>query len=354
MPNNILSLLLFDIDYDEAMPEHFKLSTPNDVRDSLIKLYPALEGVSMLIRTSSSSGIYNSVTGEKRSQNNSYHVYITLVNSTAETNKNFLEFTKRRAWLPEVNLAYAKITGAGVCEYYYIDQKVLNSAERLIVESNPILEAPLAKEIIPSVIFEGGVLDLASIDYNLEPDYRETYAQEKAKLITTIPATDKPVSATVSSQTLVATTKSEAPIFISKSAKAKIIDIYLYLLNTPKPTIKKVKAVLDDEVTSALIKHLGYNVDHNYKFKLRAEKTPSCSIAHNGYIKDFGADFAGGIIDFIMYAYNINFKMSWLYLSACFGIKMSPLPMNLQGVLPAPTNFEKRLEVNTNNFKGLI
>lgn len=342
-----------DIDYDEAMPSHFKLETVQDVWNALIALFPLLAYVYMLIRPSSSAGIFNTLTGVKRSLFSSWHIYIVVTNSTADTNKNFVEFLKRRAWLPTVNLAYAHLNGVGVCERYYMDLAV-HSAERIIVEPDPILEAPLAKECIPSVLYEGGALDLSSIDYNIEPDYREIYAHEKAKLMATIPATDKSVSATVSSQTLVATSKNEGPIFISEKAKAKIIDIYMYLQNTQEPKTHGIKKILDDEVTSALVTYLGYDIDSNFKFKLRDERTPSCSISHNGYIKDFGGEFAGGIIDFIMHVYNIDFKMSWYYLRACFGQKMPPLPMNLQGVLPAPANFEKRLEVTTNNFIGLI
>lgn len=352
MPRN-LSLMLMDIDYDEAMPKHFKLDTIQDVWNALILLFPLLAYVSILIRPSSSAGIFNTITGVKRSLFSSWHIYLVVINSTAETNKNFVEFLKRRAWLPTINLAYAHINGAGVCERYYMDLAV-HSAERLIVESSPILEVPLAKGHIPSAIYEGGALDLASIDYNLEPDYRDTFAQEKAKIIATLPATDKTVSATVSSQTLVATSKSEGPIFISESAKVKIIDIYMYLQNTPEPKTHGVKNIIDNEVTSAFITHLGFSVDQNNKFKLRNETTASCSISHNGYIKDFGGEFAGGIIDFIMHVYKIDFKMSWYYLRACFGQNMPPLPINLQGVLPAPANFEKRLEVNTNNFTGQL
>ncbi|PHR54538.1 MAG: hypothetical protein COA44_12975 [Arcobacter sp.] len=353
MPNNILSLLLFDIDYDDSMPSHYKLDTPQEVRESLIKLYPVLECVAMLIRPSSSAGIYNSVTEKKRSKHNSWHIYIVVANSTTETNKVFLEFTKRRAWRSDVNLAYAKVTGAGVVERYYTDLAVQNDASRLIVEPSPILEYPLVKESIPSVLFEGGALDLASIDYTLEPDYRDTYAQEKIKLMATVPAiASNPKKGTTTKTTLAATSNEEGSIFISEKAKTKVMDIYSYLKNTSKPEVKDVKKFLNDEVTSALITHLGYSVDSNYKFKLRAENTPSCSINHNGYIKDFGSEFAGSIIDFIMHAFDTNFRTSWFYLRACFDSTMPPLPINVQGVLPEPTKFEQRLKIK--NHIGLI
>lgn len=348
MPRN-LSLMLMDIDWSESMPAHFLLKTAQDVWNTLVLLFPLLANVSILIRPSSSSGIYNTITGAVRSLFDSWHIYLVVYNSTAKTNKNFVEFIKRRAWLPEVNLAYAHINGAGVCERYYEDLAV-HSAERLIVESAPILEAPLAKKAIQSVVYEGGALDLASIDYNLEPDYREIYTQEKAKLMLALPATVKTKATTVSSKTLATTSKDEGSIFISEEAKAKIIDIYMYLQNTSEPKTNGVKEILNDEIVSALITHLGYSIDSNYKFKLRDEKTPSCSIAHNGYIKDFGGEFAGGIIDFIMYIFDTSFQTSWYYLRACFGQKIPPLPMNLQGRLPVSSNFEKRLKVQDNKL----
>ena len=353
MPNNVSSLLLLDVDYDEAMPSHFKLDTAEDVWNTLVTLFPLLAYVSMLIRPSSSAGVFNTLTGIKRTLFSSWHIYLVITNSTAETNKNFVEFLKRRAWLPTVNLAYAHINGVGVCERYYMDLAV-HSAERLIVESTPLLEAPLAKEHIKSSFFEGASLDLASIDYNIEPDYREVYAQEKEKLMATLLATDKKVSATIRSKALASTSKNEGPIFISESAKAKVIDIYMYLQNTQKPETKGIKSILDDEVTSALLTFLGYHIDSNYKFKLRDEKTPSCSIAWNGYIKDFGGAFSGGIIDFIMHVYGVSFNTSWTFFRSCFGVSTPPLPTLAQQALPYPKNFEKRLEVNTNNFTGQI
>jgi len=101
---------------------------------------------------------------------------------TEVSNKNFIEYTKRRAWRDDVNLAYAKPTKAGVLERYYLDLAV-NSAEGIIVESLPLLETPLVREKIPSVIYDGGVLDLASIDYTVEEDDRDKFAYEKSLLI---------------------------------------------------------------------------------------------------------------------------------------------------------------------------
>ncbi len=354
MPRN-LSLMLMDIDWSKSMPSHFLLKTAQDVWNTLVMLFPLLAYVSILIRPSSSSGIYNTVTGAVRSMFDSWHVYIVIYNSTAETNKNFVEFLKRRAWLPDVNLGYVTLNGAGVCERYFNDLAV-HSAERLIVEPTPILEAPLAKKNIQSVVFEGGALDLASIDYNLEPDYREIYAQEKAKLIATIPTTDKTVTASrIQAVASVQPTEASHPneIQISASTKDEIKAIYNLFQENKMPSTADLKKFLTADLVRTILIFLGFTVDHNFKFKLRNEKTASASISYSGFIKDFGGDFSGNIIDFFIQIYNMEFKESWAYIKNLFGMHVQ-FPRPFPPALPNPRDFEKCLLIQKNNLIGKI
>jgi len=354
MPHNVFSLMLMDIDWGKSMPAHFSLKTAQDVWNTLIMLFPLLAYVSILIRPSSSAGIYNTVTGAVRSIFDSWHVYIVVYNSTAETNKNFVEFIKRRAWLPSINLAYATLNGIGVCARYYHDLAV-HSAERLISVHSPILEEPLAKKQIPSLLFEGGALDLASIDYNLEPDYRDTYAQEKAKLIDTLPTTTKNISTNASLVSSVLPTEASHTneILISDTTKGEIKAVYNLFQENKMPSTADFKKLMTAELVRTILIFLGFTVDHNFKFKLRNEKTASASISFSGYVKDFGGDISGNIIDFLIKIYNIEFKESWAYIKNLFGMHVQ-FPRPFPPALPNPRDFEKCLTIQINNLIGQI
>jgi hypothetical protein len=72
--------------------------------------------------------------------------------------------------------------------------------------------------------------------------------------------------------------------------------------------IDKIKSKLNRELVSDIISSLGFQVGRDYKFKMRDEKTPSASIKNDGLIKDFGSDFSGDVIDFIMEVKSVSFK----------------------------------------------
>jgi hypothetical protein len=340
---NEYSLYFFDIDYDSSMPSHFKMDTPDEVRSSLMKLIPALEYAAMLIKPSSSANIYNSETGVNRSEFPSWHIYITVANSTDETNKNLTEYIKRRAWRSDVNLGYAKVNGTGVVERYYTDLAVA-SAERIIIEAAPFLEVPLMKKYVPSTIYEGGILDLSKINYEDEPDYRDIYAKQKQLLLPNTVLQGNGKTKISSTNINTPSVKSGKAISISLSVEQGVMDIYNYLRNTKKAEAKEVMRRCNDQIVSVLLTFFGYEIDANFKFKIRDEKTASASIRFDGLIKDFGGTFSGNIINFIMEFYQLSFLTSWHYLQACFG-KKQKLSIANRGALPNPSDFEKILQL---------
>ena len=328
------SLYFFDVDYDETQPSHFKMSSIEEVRDSLILLVPALKDCSMLMRPSSSAGIYNTLTGEARTDKPSWHIYIIVSNVTSETIENFTEYIKRRANRNDVNLAYLKESKSGaILQRYYVDLAVAD-ASRLIVEANPILEYPLAKEVLPSSVYDGGVLDLLTIDYTVEKDYKKKIVKPKSNVLNT------KLSINTSIPTL-----HEGQIIISQDDKERVLSIYSYFKTNIKPKIAEVRDYLNDTLVSAYLTFLGFQIDSNFKFKMRDEKTPSASIAHNGYIKDFGGSFSGDIISFIMEVYSLTFIEAWIYFQNCFG-KNLKLLVKTQVALPYAKSFEKSLTIN--------
>lgn len=79
--------------------------------------------------------------------------------------------------------------------------------------------------------------------------------------------------------------------------------------------LTKVKTLLNAERVRDIIESLGYHVTPKFKFKYREnERTPSASIRHDGYIKDFGSDLATDIIGFVQQVKNMNFPDSVEYV----------------------------------------
>ena len=330
---DINSLYFFDVDYDKSQPQHFKMSTIEEVRESLILLVPSLKDVSMLIRPSSSAGIYNTLTGERRTDKPSWHIYVVVSNATLTTVNNFTEYIKRRANRDDVNLAYIKTSKSGArLERYYVDLAVAD-ASRLIVEANPTLEYPLDKEVLPSTVYDGGVLDLSIIDYKDEKEYQDKVMKPKLNTLNTLPTinTYMPKSC-------------EGQILISDDDRDRVLSIYSYLRVHEKPQVQDIREYLNDTLVSAYLTFLGFEIDSNFKFKMRDEKTPSASIAHNGYIKDFGSTFSGDLISFLMEVYSLSFIEAWVYFQNCFG-KNLKLSVKTQVALPDAKAFEMSLTI---------
>ncbi len=330
----VYSLYFFDIDYDEQQPAYFQMNTTEEVRASLILLVPALKDCTMLIRPSSSAGIYNTLTGEIRSDKPSWHIYIVVANATAQTVENFTEYIKRRAHRDDVNLAYIKESKSGAkLERYYVDLAVAD-ASRLIVEANPILEYPLAKKTINSTIIEGEVLDLATISIEDEKDYR---IDPKRSVSNTL--------LTHTTYSIMIPKAMNGKLPISEDDKNRVLSIYGYFNNTKRPEVSVVCKQLSQTLVSAILTFLGFQIDSNFKFKMRDEQNASASISSQAYIKDFGGTFSGNILSFIMEVYSLSFIEAWTYFQNCFG-KNNKLSVKTQVALPDAKAFEKSLIIN--------
>ena len=346
--NNIdYSLYIFDIDFSDSSPDSFKLSSPEEIRNALIKIAPMLALVQMLIRSSSSSNIKNIETGDYRNSSKSYHVYIIVANSTDKTVSDFTEYLKRRCWLTDY--AYMTTNGVGVRDKYILDFAV-PSAERLIVESLPITYYPFQKEFEVSTIYDGGVLDLSTIDFSTEPDYREKSSHQKQLLkdkdLKNGPEKTKTFKAnSFNNDSISIPTSNDTEIIISDDTLNNVSAIYNYFKSAKYPNIKKVKQYFNDEIVKAILTFFGYQIDYNYKFKFRPdEKNASACIKDCGLITDFGINKSWSIVNFIMDIYDLDFITSWKYIQNLFG--KSYRIKSVTSFLPNPKDFEKRL---TNN-----
>lgn len=74
--------------------------------------------------------------------------------------------------------------------------------------------------------------------------------------------------------------------------------------------ITQIKERLTPDIVRDILNAHGFEVDRNYKLKLRNERTPSTSISRDCLIKDFGSDFTGDVFSVLMEYRNMSFKDS--------------------------------------------
>ena len=85
----------------------------------------------------------------------------------------------------------------------------------------------------------------------------------------------------------------------------------------------EVKQRLDGNGTTHILSYMGYTLYAGSKFKLRSEEsTPSASIRKDGYIKDFGGDFGGDLIDLLKQYHNMSFEEAVRYIATCLGVEL--------------------------------
>lgn len=362
LEDNKYSILFLDIDFDKNQPNHFKCSSPEYVRQLLIKLLPILGFIGMLIRPSSSSHVYNSLTGEYREQGQSWHIFIFVANHTKQTNDNLKELLLRRSWRDDVNLATVKVDKNGILKNQtLLDMSVLAS-ERLIAIAKPICQYPYCKQVVPSTIFKGEILNLSKVNPNSEEDYRPRLESKKRELLQLLDfseffdssaikatkATTKGFNQIISSNTnIVIPNVHDKSIPIDEDTQTRILEIYKVFHKKIQPKYQDIKKHLSDKVIVAFLTFLGFEIDWNKKFKIREERTPSSSVNYNGWIRDFGGTFSGNILNFLMELYKLDFKEAWSYFKACFGVKVNLKPKTKE-VLPNPKNFEANLTLSSN------
>ena len=107
--------------------------------------------------------------------------------------------------------------------------------------------------------------------------------------------------------------------------------------------------MLNNKVVAALLRFIGYEVDYNFKFKIREESTASASVNYNGFIVDFGAAedstfTKGDIFKFLCDLYQLHFKQVINYIKCCLGVRSMILPQTLT-YLPNPLEFGKKIRV---------
>ena len=336
------SIVFFDFDFSEDLPTVLRARTFEEIRALLIKTIPALEHVQMLIRWSSSSKIMKA-DGTLLNDKTSMHIFIVAKNVTESTIKELKEYLYRSLW--QNGLAYCKLDkGDNVIQQSFIDMAVL-SPERIIITASPILPKGWYKAKTEEfALYDGGALDLDGIDYSHLPEYLPAFWDAKHALEATIERVSKP------KRTLVVPNITKTPFVASASLndKLKVIEEKLNKQGGEAVFYKQLVGMIDGEVTRYLLQGIGYSVDSNYKFKIREERTASASIRFDGLINDFGGDFGGNIINFLIDICGLSFKTSNKYVRIALGsthLRLKPSdyeplidPKNLKIILQGTYN----------------
>lgn len=69
-----------------------------------------------------------------------------------------------------------------------------------------------------------------------------------------------------------------------------------------------------------MLSFIGYEIDRNFKFKLRDEKTPSACISKTGSITDFGSGWSGDIVSLLYEYKGISLGEATLYVAKLMDI----------------------------------
>jgi len=307
------SILFFDFDYSEDLPKVLRARTFEEIRALLIKTIPALEHVQMLIRWSSSSKIMKA-DGTLLNDKTSMHIFIVAKNVTESAIKELKEYLYRSLW--QNGLAYCMIdNGDKVLQRSFIDMAVL-SPERIIITALPILPEGWCKENLNDhALYEGGALDLEGIDYSHMIDWHPAFWDAKFALEETIERVSKPKRTLV----LPSITKTSFVASTGLNDKLKVIEDKLNEEGGETVSHKQLVGMIDGEVTRYLLQGIGYSIDSNYKFKIREERTASASIRSDGLINDFGGDFGGNIINFLIDTCGLSYKTSNKFVRIALG-----------------------------------
>jgi hypothetical protein len=103
-------------------------------------------------------------------------------------------------------------------------------------------------------------------------------------------------------------------ILNEKKVKQKISENKIEYTNGFNLNVKDLKSSLTIECLMEILEKLGYELEGN-KFKLRDERTPSCTIFNDCELNDFGGNFKGDIFDLLMRYHDMSFRDALNYVN---------------------------------------
>ncbi len=85
---------------------------------------------------------------------------------------------------------------------------------------------------------------------------------------------------------------------------------------------KELKANYTQINVAEMLSFIGYDVNRDFKFKLRDERTPSASISKSGIISDFGSGWSGDIVSLLHEYKNISLCEATTYVAQLLNINL--------------------------------
>jgi hypothetical protein len=152
------ALALIDID-TKGMPEEVdqRITAAGGFWPALIGVLPDLATTARVIRPSTSTGIYDTVTGERHPGSNGQHIFLLARDGTDV--ERFLRTFHDRCWL--AGLGWYLVGAAGQLLERAVCDRSVYAPERLVFEGPPVMVPPLAQDVsqrVP-VVIQGDILD---------------------------------------------------------------------------------------------------------------------------------------------------------------------------------------------------
>lgn len=290
------SVIFIDYDFSEIFP----LTSYEELVEVVNNLIPELKGVGKLVRYSSSTGIYNKSTNYFISNKTSMHLFMLATNVTDET------ISKLKQLLNNAMVHHGFVKMVEAKKVSVLDDTSF-SKQKPIFTANPILEEPLARINYESVVFDGAVLDMNTIEYS-------RYGEVKALVNTAYGFKNVDLG-----------NRSYIPQLRMYISQATIENLaYLGSLKVKqrdRDLYSSIKPYITGEITEMLMQFVGFKKDGNGMYKIRSERTASVSVMTDGFINDFGnGGFKGDIVNLIKEEFNSPFKDALLFVADALGV----------------------------------
>jgi hypothetical protein len=152
------ALALVDID-TKGMPETVRqrITTVGGYWKALVTALPSLAATARIVRTSTSTGIFRTDTGEAFAGSSGIHIYLLVQDGTDI--ERFLRTLHDRLWLH--GFGWFLVGAAGQLLDRSLADRMVGQAERLVFEGPPVLVPPLAQDLAARrpEVHEGDSLD---------------------------------------------------------------------------------------------------------------------------------------------------------------------------------------------------
>jgi hypothetical protein len=151
-------MVLIDVD-TKGMPDtvRTKIDAAGGYWNALVSVVPELEKAARVVRSSTSTGIRNSETGENLPGSSGQHIFI-LVKDGGDTER-LLRTLHDRCWL--TGFGWFMVGAGGQLLERSIVDRTVYASERLVFEGAPVLDPPLLQDLASRqpVVHDGAPLD---------------------------------------------------------------------------------------------------------------------------------------------------------------------------------------------------